>query len=176
MEISITRRIVGAIVLGLLAVIIVPQIFDGGGRMPDRPKLSIPQTVTKPDTSQLSVELPIDARSANHSSNVAPVIPLDNETAIDAPNTLDNVNGVWSLQIASFKDNANAASLRDGLRDAGFRSYNKESKLSDNSLLTQVMVGPVQDYDEVLALKEKLKKALEELNIIGPPLVVKYSP
>lgn len=171
-----TRRIVGAVVLGLLAVIIVPQLFDGGGRIPDREKLSIPASVTKPDTSQLSVDLPIDARAVNHSNISDATSLLVPQDQADVPKPTEDVAGVWSLQIASFKDNTNAASLRDGLRDAGFRSYNKENRLSDNSILTQVMVGPVQDYAQVLVLKEKLLKTLAALNISGPPLVVKYNP
>lgn len=170
-----TRRVIGAIVLGLLAVVILPQLFSGAGRIPDRPNMSIPAVIPAPDATKLSVELPMDARATN---NVYPVNPESQIVKEDPRQGGDaqSVIGVWSLQIASFKDSANAASLRDGLRDAGFRSYNKENVLSDGSILTQVMVGPVQDYDDVLALKSDVSEALAALNISGPPLVVKYSP
>lgn len=170
-----TRRVIGAIVLGLLAVVILPQLFNGGGRIPDRPKMSIPAMIPAPDASRLSVELPMDARAVN---NIQTSNPEDQIVIEDPRKSGDGtpIIGVWSLQIASFKDSANAASLRNGLRDAGFRSYNKENALSDGSILTQVMVGPVQNYDDVLALKSDVSVTLTTLNISGPPLVVKYSP
>jgi cell division septation protein DedD len=174
-EISIARRVIGAIVLGLLAVVILPQLFNGGGRIPDRPNMTIPTMIPAPDASRLSVELPIDARAENNRTEPTLAEQVVTEKPSKTGDTVA-VIGVWSLQIASFKDSVNAATLRDGLREAGFRSYNKENALSDGSLLTQVMVGPVQNYDDVIALKTELSAALTSLNISGPPLVVKYSP
>lgn len=177
MEISVTRRIVGAIVLGVLAIVILPQIFDGDGRIPNRTEMQIPPVIKKPDVSTLTVDLPVGVRA---STNLKPLEEKDIVAQEDTkePEVSDDVKpvGAWSLQIASFKDSKNAARLRDGLRTGGFRSYNKESRLSDGSLLTQVMVGPVQNYDEIKQLKVAVMKKGSSLGISGPPLIVKYTP
>lgn len=180
MEISVTRRIIGAIVLGLLAIVILPQIFDGEGRIPNRPEMQIPPVIKKPDVSELSVDLPVTARA---STNIKPVQEQDVVAKIDVvPDETASTTsskspvGTWSLQIASFKSSKNAARLRDNLRSGGFRSYNKETRLSDGSLLTQVMVGPVQDYNEITRLKVAVSEKSVEMGVSGPPLIVKYSP
>lgn len=186
MEVSVTRRIVGALVLGVLAIIILPQVFDGDGRVPHREALKIPPVIKKPDVSSLKVDLPVEVRA---STNIEPLTEDDVIAKEDAPSpsftppkssesssTQTEADGVWSLQIASFKDSQNAARLRDKLRSENFRSYNKESRLSDGSLLTQVMVGPIQDYNEALELKVTLLSKGKELGVSGPPLVVKYTP
>lgn len=186
MEVSVTRRIIGALVLGVIAIIVLPQIFDGEGRVPHRESLKIPPVIKKPDVSSLKVDLPVEVRASTNIKRLTeeevvakvdtpkPVVVEDDNSENTSPKS--SANSVWSLQIASFKDSNNAARLRDKLRSGGFRSYNKESRLSDGSLLTQVLVGPVQDYEDALTLKTSLISKAKDLGVSGPPLVVKYAP
>ena len=184
MEVSVTRRIIGAIVLIALSAFILPQIFDGSGRIPDRPEMVIPPVVKKPDATRLTVDNPPEIKEAA----ARPLPAADDVVIEEAPKPVDQspastesaaslvADGVWSLQVASFKDSKNAARLRDGLREKGLRAYNKETRLSDGSILTQVLVGPVSDYDKAQEMKSGISTEAAGLGISGPPLVVKYSP
>ena len=188
MEDTVKRRIVGAIVLVFFAILIVPVLLDGEGRIPEVANIEVPPMVKKPDTSELKVDLPVEARKteaepqAEESAETpVPVAETPKAEAKDAPAQKSDFDeqgqlNAWSLQIASFKSTRNAAALRDKLRKQGFRAYNKESTLSDGSTLTQVLVGPESSYDKISVLKEQLAKSAHDLGLSGPPLIVKYRP
>jgi DedD protein len=181
-EVSIKRRLVGAMVLVVFAIIILPVLFDGDGRVPVSDLPNMPPVIKKPDVSSLRVDLPVEARMpkeqpAEQASDKAE----QPEPVSDAPAEATGIDAegnprAWSLQIASFKSSENAARLRDELRTMGYRAYHQESQLSDGSLLTQVMVGPEQVYDKILELRSTLQGDLKSLGVNGPPLVVKYQP
>lgn len=180
MEVSVTRRVIGATVLAMIAVVVLPYLFDGDGRIPNREALKIPPVIKKPDVSELRVDLPVEARAE---TNIQPKTESDVIATRDVPNPTVNESApvvpkgtVWSLQVASFKESVNAARLRDSLRDSGFRAYNKENRLSDGSLLTQVLVGPVQTYDLAMDLKVKLAIEGKSLGVSGAPLIIRYVP
>ena len=189
MEDTIKRRIVGAVVLVFFAILIVPVLLDGEGRIPEVANIEVPPMVKKPDTSELKVDLPVAARKTEPQAEepvatLKVATPEPAESAKVAKNVAAQTQdfddqgqlNAWSLQIASFKSTSNAAALRDKLRKQGFRAYNKESELSDGSILTQVLVGPESDYEKISVLKEQLAKSASDLGLNGPPLIVKYKP
>jgi DedD protein len=68
---------------------------------------------------------------------------------------------LWSVQVASFKDSSKAVALRDRLRNEGFKTYSREKLLSDDTLFTQVFVGPVESKDEANDLKADVKAKVQ---------------
>ncbi|AJQ94993.1 SPOR domain-containing protein [Gynuella sunshinyii] len=195
MEDTVKRRVVGAVVLAFFAVLIVPALLDGEGRIPEVDNIEVPPMVKKPDTSELTVELPVEARksdvpiaaqspesrpaaSETSSPKDKPATAVTATPAATEPQDYDAQGQLkaWSLQIASFRSTRNAAALRDKLRQQGYRAYNKESVLSDGSTLTQVFVGPESSQQKISILKDQLTKSASELGLSGPPLVVRYRP
>ncbi|WP_428244287.1 SPOR domain-containing protein [Gynuella sp.] len=191
MEDTVKRRVVGAVVLAFFAVLIVPTLLDGEGRIPEVDNIEVPPMVKKPDTSELMVELPVEARKSDsptvaQSPDSKPAAPKtssskDKPAATRAATETQDFDAqgqlkAWSLQIASFRSTRNAAALRDKLRQQGYRAYNKESILSDGSTLTQVFIGPESSQQKISILKEQLTKSASELGLGGPPLIVRYRP
>lgn len=178
MEVSIKRRLVGAAVLVVFAIMILPVLFDGDGRVPESDLPNMPPVIKKPDVSNLRVDLPVEARMPPEQAAELDVPSAPAQDALAQPTGVDEQGQprAWSLQIASFKSSENAARLRDELRTMGYRAYHQESQLSDGSLLTQVMIGPEQEYDKILSLRSTLQDDLKSLGVNGPPLVVKYQP
>lgn len=181
MEVSFKRRLVGAIVLGIIAVLLLPSIFDGDGRIPQREVEPIPPTVKKPDTSELKVDLPVQARQKPKADPepIALIEAKKPEASEDIEDPILDNHGnakAWVLQLASFKNARNAKKLVDKLRAENFRAFAKEHLLSNGSMLTQVMVGPEQDYKKIETIKADIQAKSASLGVSGPPLIIRFKP
>lgn len=73
--------------------------------------------------------------------------------------------------MASFRDSAKAAELRDQLREQDYDTYVNEVLLSDGSVFTQVLVGPDGDLKRVRQMQQTI---LEQTGLQG--LVVRFQP
>ncbi len=177
MEVSIKRRLVGAAVLAAIAILVLPVLFDGSGRVPGREVANIPPVIKKPDTSDMRVDLPVVARQQpvkdpEPQSETLEMTPEEKKSGLD-----DQGNPkAWVLQLGSFKDSKNASKLVTRLRSENFRAFAKETLLSDGSLLTQVMVGPEQNFEKIEQLKDQLQQQANALKISGAPLIVRFEP
>lgn len=158
MEAGYRKRIVGAVVILVMAALVLPTILDGSGRIPDR-VTNIPPVIKKPDVSDIkpgipqSSLLPAAVEVAKPSKKEEAVAPLDNQFVEDEKGAIKS----WSVQVASFRDSKNADKLRQTLREAGFKAYADESVLSDGSIFTQILVGPEQDYQKIVKIKQDIK-------------------
>lgn len=72
----------------------------------------------------------------------------------------------WTLQLASFKDRANAVALQQKLISRGYKAY-----IRHKGELSKVFVGPDNQKSRVEQLKQQLKK---EVKLDG--LVLRYRP
>jgi len=189
LDVRIQQRLVGALVILALVFLIVPVLLDGEGRIPEK-ITQIPPKPKRPDLSHIRVaepaqdvlpglpdeppapvEVPAEEAQVLESVEEEPSADEDNassETEIEQPAI---VGKAWSVQVASFKDTAKAAELRDELRGKGYKTYVNEVILSDGTLFTQVLVGPDTELDAVRALKEEIKAST---GLQG--LVVRYQP
>ncbi len=77
----------------------------------------------------------------------------------------------WIVQMGSFKNKANARSLTDKLRAAGFNAFTKEVKLTKGGIRTHVYVGP--EFKEASATKIS-RKIQHDLNLQS--IVLPYKP
>ncbi|PTY36438.1 hypothetical protein BGP77_03830 [Saccharospirillum sp. MSK14-1] len=195
MDVRIQQRLVGGLVILALIFLIAPVVLDGEGRLPEK-ITQIPPKPKRPDLSHLQIEpvtdsavdispLPDEAPQPAVSVTETPSA-VAAEAAVESPSSASTESPVepeqpsvvvapgeraWSVQVASFRDSAKAAALRDQLRDEGFQTYVNEVILSDGTLFTQVLVGPETDMDSVQALKAEIKQKVE---LQG--LVVRYEP
>lgn len=196
MDVRIQQRLVGGLVILAVVFLIAPVVLDGEGRLPEK-ITQIPPKPKRPDLSHLQIEPltdttvevaplpdepPVAAVSVVESDQPAAVeAPAEPQSSApaDEPASQPDQPSVavapgeraWSVQVASFRDSAKAAALRDQLRDQGFQTYVNEVILSDGTLFTQVLVGPETDMDSVQALKADIKAKVE---LQG--LVVRYEP
>ena len=177
MDIDRKKRIVGLLVVGLAAIAILPWLLTGEGykerhlssRIPVAPQMPEmvdiePQSKPLPDTMEVApvkeikppvvVQVDAQAASAGSDETVAeeakkPVVGT-NEPAPQLDE--QNVPVAWTLQLASFKDEANARALRKQLVGAGHKVYTRRQ-----AELYKVYVGPDLKRDRLEALKETLK-------------------
>lgn len=189
LDVRIQQRLVGGLVILALIFLIAPVVLDGEGRLPEK-ITQIPPKPKRPDLSHLNIEpvaqdldpqplpetppAPVVSVVETQPQLVSTPEPDAQATAAQTPAPSPAIAAgerAWSVQVASFRDSAKAAALRDQLREAGFTTYVNEVILSDGSLFTQVLVGPETDVDAVQALKADIK---EKVELQG--LVVRYEP
>ncbi|MBT3146139.1 SPOR domain-containing protein [Neptunomonas phycophila] len=177
MDIDRKKRIVGLLVVGLAAIAILPWLLTGEGykerhlssRIPVAPQMPEmvdiePQSKPLQDTMEVApvmeikppVVVQVDAQTAPADSDETvaeeakkPVVGT-NEPAPQLDE--QNVPVAWTLQLASFKDEANARALRKQLVGAGHKVYTRRQ-----AELYKVYVGPDLKRDRLEALKETLK-------------------
>ena len=185
---------VGTIVLLALALIILPQLFDGEGsyqpqvqsRIPERPIITLlpePQQVRpvmvgesqSPSTNAEAenIELTESAVSNNASdpaevNSAASVTNLSTDT--DSRPTL-NAAGLpdgWVVQLGTFGDLDNASKLLTDLLAKGYKAYERRS-LRDEREMSTILVGPVIVRAEAERLLAELATALDL-----KPLIKRY--
>jgi len=188
------RRVVGTIVLLALALIILPQLFDGEGsyqpqvqsRIPERPIITLlpePQQVRPVMIGDLqspsvgaeaeSVELTERAADSDESEparvdSAASVTNLLTDT--DSRPTL-NAAGLpdgWVVQLGTFGDLDNARKLQTDLLAKGYKAYERRS-LRDEREMSTILVGPVIVRAEAERLLTELAAALDL-----KPLIKRY--
>ncbi|WP_420554144.1 SPOR domain-containing protein [Neptuniibacter marinus] len=172
MQQKIKYRLTGLAVILVSAVIVFPIFFDGAGyqerhltseipEAPERPEIVRiqPQNQALPDTS-LAAEPMSPVPLPKAPENVQKVIDkeaADHKIDIDIHKeqpVLDQqgVPVAWTLQLASFKDEANAKGLRKQLIAEGHKVFTR--KQGD---LVKVYVGPEFQKSRLETLKLKLK-------------------
>jgi DedD protein len=188
------RRVVGTIVLLALALIILPQLFDGEGsyqpqvqsRIPERPIITLlpePQQVRpvmvgesqspSANAEAENIELTESAVSNNASdpaevNSAASVTNLSTDT--DSRPTL-NAAGLpdgWVVQLGTFGDLDNASKLLTDLLAKGYKAYERRS-LRDEREMSTILVGPVIVRAEAERLLAELATALDL-----KPLIKRY--
>ena len=175
MQQEIKYRLVGLAVIIVSAAIIFPLLFNGEGyqerhlsrqipEAPQRPEIVRlePQNKALPDTSQptepgQAVSLPkVPEAVAEVVESADPASRTDLDLREDQP-VLDQ-QGVpvsWTLQLASFKDESNARSLRRQLIDEGYKVFTRKQ-----GELVKVYVGPEMQRSRLEALKNQLRQDL----------------
>lgn len=172
MQQKVKYRLVGLAVILVSAAMVFPIFFDGAGykerhlmseipEAPERPEIVRiePKSVPLPDTSvpaepMAPVVLP---KPSEKVKKIIDKVVVANQVTIDIHKdqpVLDQqgVPVAWTLQLASFKDEANAKSLRKQLISEGHKVFSR--KQGD---LVKVYVGPEFQKTRLEALKLKLK-------------------
>jgi len=173
MQQKVKYRLVGFAVILISAAVIFPVFFDGAGYKerhlqseipegPERPEIVYiePENKPLPDTSipaepMAPVELPKPPKKVEEVIvAVEKAHKVEVEVQKDQP-VLDQqgVPVAWTLQLASFKDEANAKSLRKQLIGKGHKVFTR--KQGD---LIKVYVGPEFQKSRLETLKQSLKK------------------
>lgn len=182
---QVKLRLIGLAAIVLSAGILFPLFFDGAGyeerhlnsAIPEAPVTPVivevqPAQPALPPTVEIAPVEPAPARPgmslvmaekirrAREAGEPMPVEAQQASRSLDIeedPPTLDQqgVPVAWTLQLASFKDEANAAGLRKKLIKDGHKVYTRKQQG-----LVKVYIGPDLQRGNLERLKLSLKKTM----------------
>lgn len=190
MDRALKERIIGAIVLVLVAVLVVPVFLDGPsdesaaivsesvtlpGQDPDARKqqtivLERDRTEPVPVAAATVAEEARDAAGKTAKALSPPVERNDSSgrqtEPVEPPAT--SPTGMWAVQLGSFSNQENAERLAADLRSEGYAAF--LSKLSrDGDALHRVRVGPQKDKESAEAVARRLNDAGHAGQVVPHP-------
>jgi DedD protein len=198
LNLAMKQRLVGTIVLGCLALILIPMLLDGEGMveplpmvvsMPSAPEINLtplpePERPTIiADSLPVDIPLPDVITDSTEISSTDPALTSDLESA--QPTTAQptlvttpklNTQGLpeaWSVKLGTFSDRTNAESLVATLILANHKAYSRPVK-TDTQNLIAVFVGPVltpkeaANLQQILAKEYQLNGIVEQFTIDAP--------
>ena len=190
------ERIIGAAVLVVFVVLVVPVFLDGppqsgeivSERVPlpgqaaedetrtvvlDRDRdepVPVPAPVTQPgtDRQQPAPPKPEPETEARDEPEPEPE-PAPAKPAAQQPTAAGNSStGMWAVQLGSFGNQQNAERLAADLRKQGFAAF--LSQLSTGSgELHRVRIGPQKDRESAEAMAQRLAKAGHKGQVVPHP-------
>lgn len=192
MDRALKERIVGAVILVLFVVLVVPVFLDG----PPGDDEIVSKRVPLPGQAEQKVQTmvldrdrtdPVPAAARNEPVETEQVVieqqatrapPLQAKSAPEqaAGNPAPMVpvvatsspTGMWAVQLGSFGEQKNAERLAADLRKQGFAAF--LSQLStDSGQLHRVRIGPQKDRGSAEAMAERLQKAGHKGQVLPHP-------
>jgi len=173
-NVSLTHRIVGAIVILSLAIIFIPLLLETDqldpGVISESPIPEMPEEIktivfqldeksgefkAKTDEEILAFEESVKQEIASAAKEIElpeekPKTKVDETPDKPFPVEVNKpYEHTWMLQLASFKDRAKAVDFRDKLRKAKYTAHINERKFEKGSVW-RVRVGPYVRKDEAL--------------------------
>jgi DedD protein len=168
------ERLVGAIILVVLIVLLVPEILSG-------PRHAVPGAGSTPSTSTrtYTIELgnPVKAPARAASDAKPPALPAPTEIAkADLPATgptpaaaaPPESKGSWGAQLGSFSKAENAERLATTLRAKGYRAFVSPTGTGSH-VLHRVRVGPEPTREAAEVLIARLKRDGQKASVVALP-------
>jgi len=194
MDRALKERIIGATVLVIFAVLIVPVFLDGPSSDSERIReaVTLPgqgeqgtrkQTIvlnrdrTEP-VPQASRPKPVPAPAVDtpkpNTTAAPPKKKQATETATPAAKKVPeskpavaSATGMWAVQMGSFSNKANAEHLASDLRKEGFAAFLSQLKTSSGEL-HRVRIGPQKDRDSAESIAAQLDRAGHKDQVVVP--------
>lgn len=189
MDRALRERIIGAAVLVVFAVLVVPVFLDGPG---DDAEM-ISETVTLPgqnnqERKQQTIVLDRDRTEpvptaatpapaeqktpAPEKEKPAPGVQKKQATpAATTSNTAaatESTTGMWAVQLGSFSNQENAERLATDLRKQGYAAFLSQLK-TDSGALHRVRIGPQKDRESAESVAAKLGGAGHKGQVVPHP-------
>lgn len=166
------QRLIGAVVLGCLAIIFLPILLDGEGVTPLEMNIVIPAAPSFPEPLEVEPQRPTVVSDtteilieSNESAAIEQEVEIVDAIAVDTANQTDNqelpvldregLPQAWSIRLGLFGDSANAEALVTNLLTQDYRAYSDSMQTSQGEL-TAVFVGPVLTRNEAESLRDEL--------------------
>ena len=154
MELALKQRLLGAVLLILIGILVIPMLLDT-----QRPDLVRPlQEVAAPKELVFTHQtFPADMNAPEAQAMSG---PDTGESAALAP------KDKWYIQVGRFQNTAKAAEIRDTMRKAGYRTNLFAKETSDGKTHQRIWVGPYpsQQAAEHVLKGIKAKKNLTEVH------------
>jgi DedD protein len=192
MDRALKERIIGAIVIVLFVVLVVPIFLDGptnDGEMVSE-QVPLPGQVGEdnrtivlerdrtepvpaansssppPEVTRQPVQQP--AQKAPPPAQAEPKVATAATPTAQQSSPPASSTGMWAVQLGSFGSQANADKLAAELRKQGFAAF--LSQLStDSGELHRVRIGPQKDRESAEAMAERLRKAGHKGQVVPHP-------
>ena len=175
------RRLVGAIVLALMAIIFVPALLQKAPEplgedveitIPSPENTVLPQTpVETPPAPPKTVAEPEEAVPEMPTPSIPPVLPEEaapselppetpqpsapEKTAL--PKAVSLQEGTFSVQLGAYTDDKGANSMVNRLKRAGYPAYT-EPNMARSQMVWRVRVGPFKNRGDANTVLTQLKK------------------
>lgn len=189
MDRSLKERVIGAIVLVVVAVLIVPVFLDGTANdaeivsevvtLPgqnaqesmtqvvvlnrDRAE-PVPTSAAASAPTETKPEPVISKPQAAAKETVAPAVSV----AKEPPSAPESSTGMWAVQLGSFSNQENAERLAAELRKQGYAAF--LSRLDTGSgALHRVRIGPQKDRDGAASVAAQLGKSGHTGQVVPHP-------
>lgn len=195
MERALKERIIGAAVLVVVVVLVVPVFLDGppaGGEIVSEqvplPGQSDQETKTVVLDRDRSNPVPSNGSSKPAEVTPQPVVtreepkpePVETQPApqpvveetpeaeAETPEPESSTTGMWAVQLGSFGNQENAERLAAELRKQGHAAFLSQVSTS-NGQLHRVRVGPQADRASADAVADTLKRAGHDVKVLPHP-------
>ena len=192
MDRALKERIIGAIVLVLFVVLVVPVFLDGPSNSGEVISEQVPLPGQSGEESQTIVlnrdrTEPVPATSSNKPAAQEPQQQRDvepepepaaeaepapaqkqPEVVVAAVVEPASSTGMWAVQLGSFGDQENADKLAADLKALGFAAFRSQLSTSSGQL-HRVRVGPQKDRESAEAVAEDLSKAGQKGQVVPHP-------
>jgi len=190
MDRALKERIIGAVVLVILAVLVVPVFLDGPST--DAEIISEPVSLPgqngqtrKTQTIELerdrSEPVPASTNNGTPDKKSAAASPVktqiaENTTApaksqakpADGKAPTVSPTGMWAVQLGSFSNQANAERLAADLRKKGYAAFLSQLETSSGAL-HRVRIGPQKNRDSAEAIAARLNSAGHKGQVVTHP-------
>lgn len=177
MDRALKERLIGATVLVVVMVLVVPVFLDGSPTDSSAAPAMIEQPIDlpgrHPDKGARTVVLdrrrsePLPARRRTASVADEAAAPAAGIAAAPA-DPKRSATGLWAVQLGSFSSQANADRLAAELRQQGFAAFLSRLETPDGEL-HRVRVGPQRDRDSAQAIVTRLKRAGQKAQVVPHP-------
>ena len=195
MDRSLKERIIGAVVLVVFAVMVVPVFLDGPSTKTEiiTESVSLPgqngqtrktQTIvlerdrTEPVPVSANTSGADDKPAVTHVEKDLPVADKSPATGPvkSQPKAAENTKlvqaisptGMWAVQLGSFSNQANADRLAADLRKQGFAAFLSQLQTESGSL-HRVRIGPQKNREGAEAMAAKLNSAGHKGQVVTHP-------
>lgn len=177
MHLRTRQRVIGLLLLLLLAAILAPLVLRTPEQVrlaldmsiPEAPRISEPEIApVVSEEEQAATDRQIDEEqqqvaAAEPEPRVAPPVVEEEPSANGEPSAdeapqpaaQDAPQPGFTVQVASFSDVANAQALVARLREAGYSAYHREVR-QDGNTWQRVFVGPEIKRERAEALRQRL--------------------
>ena len=197
MDRALKERIIGATVLVIFAVLIVPVFLDGPSTdtgmtselvaLPGQGDQSTRQqtivltrdrTEPVPQASRPKAQAETPGKVVNEppapepsraveAEKPAESNPAESKPAVTKPVTA-SATGMWAVQMGSFSSKANAERLATDLRKKGFAAFLSQLKTSSGEL-HRVRIGPQKDRSSAESIAAQLDRAGHKGQVVPHP-------
>ena len=150
MDRALKERIIGAIILVLFVVLVVPVFLDGPANDGEMRSEHVPlpgQSGEENRTVILDRNRTEPVPEATLQSDSEPqAAVIERKPAAEQPATPSSPTGMWAVQLGSFENQQNAERLAADLRKQGFAAFLSQLA-ADSGKLHRVRIGPQKDRE-----------------------------
>jgi DedD protein len=198
MERALKERIIGAIILVIFVVLIVPVFLDGppedgeivservllpGQEGQDTRTVVLDRERTEPmpvassaeeavGSSEAAVAKPVEKKPVPEPIVETPPVRTEQQSATkpqsEPPKPAASTTGMWAVQLGSFSNKENADKLAADLRKQGYAAFLSQLKTSSGQL-QRVRIGPQKDRESAEAMAARLLKVGHQGQVVPHP-------